>query len=319
VIEFPDNIPGMRDLPSLRQLHYLAALAEHRNFTRAAAACFVSQSTLSAGLRELETQLGVLLVERDRQKVLLTDAGREVAERARGLLAQARDLVDWTSTVKPMTGLVRLGVIPTIAPFLLPHILPELRARYPELQLGLREDVTEALLQRLGDGRLDFALLALPYETGTLQVEPLFEDPLWLVANRDTPLSRRQRLQLTPAITERLLLLEEGHCLRDHALLACGSVAPQAAKEHEATSLLTLIGMVDYGLGVALIPALALASGLADSPRLQIRELAPPAPRRTIALVARSSSARHAEMRALADAIRQCRPGSGFARGQTGI
>jgi LysR family hydrogen peroxide-inducible transcriptional activator len=319
VIEFPDNIPGMRDLPSLRQLHYLAALAEHRNFTRAAAACFVSQSTLSAGLRELETQLGVLLVERDRQKVLLTDAGREVAERARGLLAQARDLVDWTSTVKPMTGLVRLGVIPTIAPFLLPHILPELRARYPELQLGLREDVTEALLQRLGDGRLDFALLALPYETGTLQVEPLFEDPLWLVANRDTPLSRRQRLQLTPAITERLLLLEEGHCLRDHALLACGSVAPQAAKEHEATSLLTLIGMVDYGLGVALIPALALASGLADSPRLQIRELAPPAPRRTIALVARSSSARHAEMRALADAIRHCKPGSGFARGQTGI
>lgn len=226
------------------------------------------------------------------------------------ILAQARDLVDGAAAAQPMSGLLRLGAIPTIAPFVLPHILPELRDRYPELQLGLREDVTEALLQRLGDGRLDFALIALPCETGTLQVEPLFEDPLWLVANRDTPLSRRQRLQLTPEITGQLLLLEEGHCLRDHTLLACGSGAPPATREHEATSLLTLIGMVDCGLGVALIPALALASGLADSPRLQVRELAPPAPRRTIALVARKSSARHAEMRALAEAIRRCQPSS---------
>ena len=300
----------MHALPSIRQLQYLVALAEHRNFTRAAEACFVTQSTLSAGLRELETQLGVLLVERDRHKVLLTEAGRGVAERACVILAQARDLVDGAAAAQPMSGLLRLGVIPTIAPFVLPHILPELRDRYPELQLGLREDVTEALLQRLGDGRLDFALIALPCETGTLQVEPLFEDPLWLVANRDTPLSRRQRLQLTPEITGQLLLLEEGHCLRDHTLLACGSGAPPATREHEATSLLTLIGMVDCGLGVALIPALALASGLADSPRLQVRELAPPAPRRTLALVARKSSARHAEMRALAEAIRRCQPSS---------
>jgi LysR family hydrogen peroxide-inducible transcriptional activator len=296
----------MRDLPSLRQLHYLAALAEHGNFTRAAAACFVTQSTLSAGLRELETQLGVLLVERDRHKVLLTDAGREVVTRAREILAQTRDLVDWAGAVQPMSGLLRLGIIPTIAPFLLPRILPELRERYPGLQLGLREDVSEALLQRLNDGRLDFALLALPYDTGSLRVEPLFDDVLWLVASRDTPLARQQGLQLTPEITAQLLLLEEGHCLRDHALLACGSAAPQPAREHEATSLLTLIEMVDYGLGVALIPALALASGLAQSPRLQIRELAAPAPRRTIALVARNSSARHAEMRALAETVIRC-------------
>ncbi len=298
----------MRDLPSLRQLQYLVAIARHGSFTRAAEACFVTQSTLSAGLREIETQLGVLLVERDRHKVLLTDAGREVAGRACEILAHARDLVDAAGAVQPMSGTLRLGLIPTIAPFLLPRILPELRERYPALQLALREDFTEALLQRLGDGRLDFAVIALPYDTGTLQAEPLFEDALWLVANRGTPLSRRQRLQLTPAITERLLLLEEGHCLRDHTLLACDAGAPQATREHEATSLLTLIGMVDCGLGVALIPALALASGLADSPRLQVRELAPPAPRRTIALVARKSSARHAEMRALAQAIMNCQP-----------
>lgn len=298
----------MRDLPSLKQLHYLVALAEHCNFTKAAEACFVTQSTLSAGLQELETQLGTLLVERDRRKVLLTDAGREVAERARAILAQARDLVDSASAVQPMSGLLRLGVIPTIAPFLLPRILPELRERYPELRLGLREDITEALLQRLGDGRLDFALIALPYDTGTLRVEPLFEDALWLVAGRDEALTRRRRLQLTPEITDRLLLLDEGHCLRDHALLACGSAVPQAAKEHETTSLLTLIEMVDYGLGVALIPELALTGSLADSPRLQVRELAAPAPRRTIALVARNSSVRHAEMRALAQAVMRCRP-----------
>lgn len=304
----------MRDLPSLKQLHYLVALAEHRNFTRAAEACFVTQSTLSAGLQELETQLGTLLVERDRRKVLLTDAGREVVRRARAILAEARDLVDSADAAQPMSGLLRLGVIPTIAPFLLPRILPELRQRYPQLRLGLREDVTEALLQRLGDGRLDFVLMALPYETGTLRVEPLFEDVLWLVAGHDEALIRRRRLQLTPEITDRLLLLEEGHCLRDHALLACGSLAPQVAKEHETTSLLTLIGMVDYGLGVALIPEMALASGLADSPRLQVRELAPPAPRRTIALVTRNSSVRHAEMSALAQAVMRCRPSVESAR-----
>ncbi len=297
----------MRDLPSLKQLHYLVALAEHRNFTRAARACFVTQSTLSAGLRELEAQIGTLLVERDRRKVLLTDAGREVVERGRAILAQARDLVD-CAAAQPMSGVLRFGTIPTIAPFLLPRILPELRERYPALRLGLREDFTAALLQRLADGRLDFALIALPYDTGTLRVEPLFEDPLWLVASRDEPLTRHRRLQLTPTITDRLLFLEEGHCLRDHALQACEPAAPQVANEHEATSLLTLIEMVDYGLGVALIPALALDSGLTGSPRLQVRELAPPAPRRTIALAMRSSSARQAEMQALAQVVMRCHP-----------
>jgi LysR family hydrogen peroxide-inducible transcriptional activator len=298
----------MRDLPSLRQLHYLVVLAEHRNFTRAAEACFITQSTLSAGLRELETQLGAVLVERDRRHVLFTDAGREVVDRAREILAQARDLVDCVSAVRPMSGLLRLGAIPTIAPFLLPRILPELRDRYPELRLGLREDVTSALLQRLGDGRLDIALIALPYDTGALRVEPLFDDPLWLVAGRADPAARPRRPRLTAAIVARLLLLEEGHCLRDHTLQACGPAAPQAAGRHEATSLLTLIEMVEYGLGVALVPALALAGGLADSPGLQVRELVQPAPKRTIALVARSSSARDAELQALAQVVRSQAP-----------
>ncbi|MCC7257337.1 MAG: LysR family transcriptional regulator [Gammaproteobacteria bacterium] len=303
----------MRDLLSLKQLHYLVALAEHRNFTRAAEACFVTQSTLSAGLQELETQLGIVLVERDRRSVLLTDAGREVVGRASEILAQARDLVDCVGSLRPMSGLLRLGVIPTIAPFLLPRILPELRERYPDLRLSLREDFTAALLQRLGDGRLDFALIALPYDTGGLRVEPLFDDALWLVADRDDPAARLRRPQLTPALTGRLLLLEEGHCLRDHTLQACGSAPAHPAGGHEATSLLTLIGMVGYGLGVALVPALALAGGIADSSRLQIRELARPVPKRTIALVARSSSAREAELRALADAVSRAGKAARFA------
>lgn len=291
----------MRSLPSLRQLRYLVMLSETSNFTRAAAACFVTQSTLSAGLKELENLLGAQLVERDRQFVHLTPVGAAVTERARVLLAQAEDLADLAATgARPMSGTLRLGAIPTIAPFLLPSLLPVVRDRHPELRLALREDLSANLVARLGDGELDFALLALPYESEGLLVKPLFEDELWLVAPADDPSLADSTAVLDQALTDRLLFLEEGHCLRDHTLQACKPSRLASADAIEATSLLTLVQMVESGLGVALVPQLAVQAGLLNATRLASRPLSAPAPRRTIALLARRSTARLAEFNVLA-------------------
>lgn len=292
-------------LPSLRQLHYFVALAEQLNFTRAAEACFVSQSTLSASLKELESLLGAQLVERDRQVVMLTPVGREVADRARALLAATQDMVDRvTSMQEPMHLQLRLGIIPTVAPFLLPRALPRLRAAYPGLRLTLREDLTANLLARLNDGQLDFVLIALPYETGNLLIEPLFDDELWLVGRKDDPALLAKTLADTPALSDRLLLLEEGHCLRDHTLYACGGASHPAAGGIEATSLLTLVQMIESGLGIGLIPAMAVHGGLADSPTLVARPISAPGPKRTIALATRRSTPRQTEFYALGRVFR---------------
>lgn len=294
----------MAALPSLRQLQYLVALAEHLNFTRAAAACFVTQSTLSAGLKELESTLGANLVERDRQRVVITPLGAEVAARARTLIAQAEDLAELASSAgEPMAGTLRLGIIPTIAPFLLPRILPALRAKFPKLRLLLREDLTASLLARLQAAQLDFALIALPYDTGGLLERALFDDEFWLAGRAGDPAFREKRLAMTAPIAERLLLLEEGHCLREHTLAACARSAAPNASGIEATSLLTLVEMVESGIGLALVPEIALKSGLLERTELVARPLAPPAPRRTLALVARPSSARSTELQLLADFI----------------
>jgi LysR family transcriptional regulator, hydrogen peroxide-inducible genes activator len=295
-------------LPSLRQLRYLLALSETRNFTRAAEACFVTQSTLSAGLKELETMLGVQLVERDRQSVRMTPVGDAVVERARALLAGAEDLVEAASAGgKPMSGTVRLGAIPTIAPFLLPSLVPVVRERYPALRLALREDLTSNLLLRLGRGELDFALIALPFETDGLLVRTLFDDELWLVAPKGDPQLAAKRLTISPRMAERLLILEEGHCLREHTLEACGRAQVASAEGIEATSLLTLVEMVESGLGLALVPEIAIQAGLLASTHLVARPLASPAPKRTIALVARRSTARLTEFAALAEHIVEIR------------
>ncbi len=294
----------MSALPSLKQLHYLVALSTHLNFTRAAESCFVTQSTLSAGLKELEETLGTQLVERDRQSVLMTPIGHEIAARARDILAATQDLVDRVASVEePMCGVIRLGIIPTIAPFLIPASLRLLRERYPRLRLTLREDLTANLIERLENGQLDLALIALPFTTGTLRVEPLFDDPLWIIGSADEPLLRHNLIEITPELTERLLLLEEGHCLRDHTLQSCGRPTRQSGGAIEATSLLTLIQMVESGLGLALVPEIAVKSGLTDSPGLLACPLAQPGPSRTIALVARRSTSRVAELKALGEVI----------------
>jgi len=297
----------MAALPSLRQLQYLVKLAELRNFTRAAAACHVTQSTLSSGLKELESSLGARLVERDRQGVLLTPAGQEVVERARGLLAGASDLAQAASSAgSPMRGLLRLGAIPTIAPFVLPQLLQRQRKQYPDLRLALREDRTESLLERLEDGRLDFALLALPYDTGNLLVREICQDELLLVAPAGSVVSTRGNVALNARTAEHLLLLEEGHWLRQHTLQACRSKHTGGRVEGlEATSLLTLVQMAESGLGLALVPELAVRRGLLASTGLTAHRVGPPAPTRGIALVARSSTARETEFAALTTLIAQ--------------
>ena len=296
----------MTVLTSLKQLHYLVALSEQLNFTRAAEGCFVTQSTLSAGVRELESVLGAQLVERDRQTVLMTPIGLEVVERARAILAATQDLVEVAAgTGKPMTGLLRLGVIPTIAPFVLPQSVQLIRARYPELRLALREDLTASLLLRLEEGQLDFALIALPYDTANLLVEPLFDDNLWIVGRKGDPEVKARKVLVVASMSDRLLFLEEGHCLRDHALYACGASIRRSWEGMEANSLLTLVQMVETGLGIALVPEMAVKSGLTESPNLVARPLAKPSQKRTIALVARRATSRLADLKALAEVVRR--------------
>jgi LysR family transcriptional regulator, hydrogen peroxide-inducible genes activator len=289
-------------LPSLRQLRYLVELADRLNFRQAAEASFVTQSTLSAGIKELESVLGVQLVERDTRTVRITPVGEEVVARARGLLAAAEDVVAVAKgAAEPLTGLLGLGVIPTIAPFLLPGLLPALRRRHPKLQLYLREDLTERLLERLRAGQLDMALIALPFETGELVVRELFKDEFWYVAREDDSHATDQAVAVKALDPGQVLLLEEGHCLRDHAITACGPRLANAASRIEATSLNTLLQMVDGGMGVTLLPEMALKAGILKGTKLIARPFSPHVPSRKIALVARPGSARRADFELLAD------------------
>ncbi len=292
-------------LPSLRQLSYLVAIADRLSFTQAAQDCFVTQSTLSSGLKELESTLGARLVERDRQSVRLTPLGERVVERSRALLGSARDLVGFVrASAAPMTGLVRLGAIPTIAPFLLPGLVRRTREMHPELKLVLREDRTATLLERLRGGELDFALIALPYDTRGLLVRELFAEELWLISSmRQGARESTRRPKISLLDPERLLLLEEGHCLREHTLEACGLAERANPSGIEATSLVTLVQMVESGLGDALVPQMAIDSGFLAGASVLPKRFAPPVPTRRIALAARTSTTRTEEFEFLAEVL----------------
>ncbi len=291
----------MSALPSLRQLSYLVRLSERLNFTQAAEASFVTQSTLSGGIQELERQLGVQLVERDRQHVRMTPIGAEIVERARVLLSMAADLVEHASrAAEPMTGLLRLGAIPTIAPFMLPALVRTARDRHPRMRIALREDTTVRLLQQVRDGALDFGLIALPWDTTGLKVRALFDDELWLIAAEGDPAAKPARPSVASLDPERLLLLEEGHCLRSHTLEGCGLTERANSSGIEASSVTTLVQMVEEGLGIALLPEMAVRAGLLVGSSVIARPIGAPAPRRGIALVARASTARVEEFEVLA-------------------
>ncbi len=294
-------------LPTLKQLQYLVALKDHGHFGRAAEACFVTQSTLSAGLRELESLIGITLVERTRRVVRFTPLGLRIAEKAQRVLREAEELGDLARAAgKPLSGDLRMGVIPTIAPFLLPRILPRLRTAWPDLKLYLREETSGAACDSLHRGHLDCVLLALPYHCGDIESVDLFLDRLFVAypeGEMDTP--PRDMIAAADIDETRLLLLEDGHCLKDHVLAACNRPEMRAEAAMLGTSLHTLVQMVDNGLGVTLLPAMALDAGILDNTHVVAKPLAADHPARRIALAWRRGSPREKEFKLLADALRE--------------
>ncbi|HSR65777.1 MAG TPA: LysR substrate-binding domain-containing protein [Xanthomonadaceae bacterium] len=278
---------------NLRDLRYLVALADHKHFGRAAAASFVSQPTLSTQIRKLEDELGVALVERAPRRVMLTPVGREIAERARRVLAEVGQMTEIARRSQdPEAGTVRLGLFPTLAPYLLPHVLPRIRARFPRLELLLVEEKTDQILARLGDGRLDAGLLALPLHDEQLHVEPLFEEPFVLAVPETHPFARRDKpLDLRDLDDQHLLLLEEGHCLRDQALDVCRAAGASERDGFRATSLETLRQMVAAGVGITLLPTLAVQPPVPPSPDVRLLPFKGRPPSREIAMAWRRSSA----------------------------
>lgn len=296
---------------TLRQLQYLLAVADTLSFRRAAEMCHVSQPSLSAQISELEDRLGVRAFERDRRRVLLTAAGRELVDRARRVVAEADELVAAARRAgDPLAGTLRLGVIPTISPYLLPSVTPRLRTRFPRLTVAWIEEKTDLLLHNLEAGALDAALVALEADLGDVEHEVIARDPFVLVAPKDHPLGRGKAAAVPADLRgAEVLLLDEGHCFRNQALELCGKVRARPA-DFRATSLTTLVQMVAGGAGLTLLPALAVPTE-ARRARLAVRPFAVPAPARTVALVWRKGSPLAAALRAVAGAIREAYPAAG--------
>lgn len=292
-------------LPTLKQLQYLVALREHGHFGKAADACFVTQSTLSAGLRELETVLGVVLVERTRRMVRFTALGERIAEKAVRVLREADELAELARAEgKPLHGELRMGVIPTIAPFLLPAMLPLLRDEWPSLKLYLREETSHAACEALHRGQLDCVLLALPFACGDVDFAPLFEDRLF-VAFPQGEAPAGETVEVDAIDENRMLLLEDGHCLKDHALAACNRPELRAHAAMMGTSLHTLVQMVDNGLGLTFVPSMAIEAGILDGTHVDAKPLRSDHGFRRVALIWRRSSPRENEFQMLAETLRR--------------
>jgi LysR family hydrogen peroxide-inducible transcriptional activator len=292
-------------LPTLRQLQYLVALQDHGHFGRAAQSCFITQSTLSASLRELETLLGSTLVERSRRVIRFTPLGNRIVAKARLVLRSTEELADMAQAERePLTGDLRMAVIPTIAPFLLPPLLPRLRAEHPQLRLFLREEPSGAACDSLHRGLVDCVLLAMPFACGDIAHERLFEDRL-LVAAPAGEVSGEVRPDDISA--GRMLLLEDGHCLKDHALAACNRPDLRSSAMMLGTSLHTLVQMVDNRLGVTLVPEMAITAGLLEGTSVEVHPLVSENANREVALIWRQGSSREAEFRLLAAELRRLR------------
>ncbi|MEP6633525.1 MAG: LysR substrate-binding domain-containing protein [Luteimonas sp.] len=291
---------------NLRDLRYFVALAEHKHFGRAAAACFVSQPTLSTQIRKLEEELGIVLVERAPRKVMLTPAGRDIAARARGIVDDVEQMKEAARRSRdPEAGTVRLGMFPTLGPYLLPHVVPLLGARFPKLELLLVEEKSDVLLTRLREGKLDAGLLALPVHDDQLHTEFLFEESFVLAVSKQHPLAGKASLSIKELGKQRLLLLEDGHCLRDQALDVCQLAGAHEMTDFQATSLETLRQMVAANVGVTLLPTLAIKPPVARSEAIHLLGFSDSHPSRRIAMVWRRSSAMTAFLQQLAEVFRQ--------------
>jgi LysR family hydrogen peroxide-inducible transcriptional activator len=290
-------------LPTMRQLQYLLALAKYRSFSRAADACCVTQSSLSGAIKELEATLGRRLVDRDKRRVLITAAGEEAIARARRILGEAEGLIDWArSGTAPLSGTLRLGVIPTIAPFLLPRLLPRLKTTFPALALRLREGTTAALLDALKAGEIELLLMAFPYNAPGLETAIVGADPL-LLAEPGATSDPAAPAAIEDIADRPLLLLEDGHCLRDHALSAC-SLPTARVDEFGATSLFTLTRLVEAGYGATLLPKIAVDAGLCENAKLAVRPLRSPVPARQIGLAWRRNAGHGDDYRLLGDFLK---------------
>ena len=290
-------------MPSTRQLLYFAALAEHRHFGKAAAVSFVSQSAFSVAIRELETLLGVGLVDRTNRRVTITALGQEVASQARLCIRDMEALVTLAQSERsPLAGPLRLGVIPTIAPFLLPRVLPRLRKLLPKLRLFLHEGTTAEIHGKLLKGELDLLLLALPFELDNVEVHPLFRDAFRLACRRGTRLVNPNQYRYSRLDRDAVLLLDDGHCLREHAISACRLKGTEKISPFAASSLLTLIEMVDADLGITFLPEMAEGSALLAGTRVETHAL-PERNFREIGFAWRQGSTRGAEFRKLGEHV----------------
>jgi LysR family hydrogen peroxide-inducible transcriptional activator len=288
---------------TLRQLRYLTALAQHRHFGRAAEACAVSQPALSMQIRELEKTLGVGVIERRPGEVVFTEIGLEVAQRADRVLAAARDLTDFARhRGRLLSGRLQLGIIPTLAPYVLPKILPALQQRFPDLRIELRETQTKVLMHELARGTLDAVMLALPVGEAEIETMALFEDAFLLAVPAADPRTAGARVTIGDIDQQRMILLEEGHCLRDQALAFCASSRPDAAMSLGATSLATVMQMVANGYGITLLPRVAVDVEVRDE-RVKLLRFAAPEPGRTIGLAWRRTSPRKADFAALGQLV----------------
>lgn len=295
----------MKTLPSLKQLEYLTALAQTVHFGRAADLCNVTPSTLSAGIRDLEVLLGAPVAERTKRTVIMTALGLEIASAANRLLGDAEQIMAMAQPAAgPLCGDLKLGVIPTIGPFLLPHAVRHLHAKFPDLRLQLQEAKTTELLELLAAGRLDIALIALPFQIDAFGSKILFEDQFRFACPDSHALSGKPEISLNDIATDQLMLLEEGHCLRGHALSACHINPAQKRMDFEATSIHTLVQMVGMGLGVTLLPQISIDAGVLKGTGIRHIPLADAASRQ-IGLVWRKATTRFAEFQLLGDELQQ--------------
>lgn len=294
----------MNHLPTTKQLRYFVALEQYEHFGKAADACFVSQPAFSVAIKELENMLNIQLVDRTNKNVTVTNLGRDIARQARVVLRDLDDMVDIAKgNQAPLTGQLKLGVIPTIAPFLLPKLLPALRKSFPALKLYLKEDLTDRVYERLMEGELDLILIALPYELRNVSEMPLFDDHFFLAHHHKSTLLDPAHYNLNSLPSDSILLLEDGHCLRDHALSACNIKNADKVSNITATSLLTLVQMVDADLGITYLPEMAVNSALLKNTRIKTIAL-DSGSFRQIGLVWRKASTRHDEFTMLGNFIR---------------
>ncbi|HEX5648487.1 MAG TPA: LysR substrate-binding domain-containing protein [Steroidobacteraceae bacterium] len=290
---------------NLRDLRYLVALADERHFRKAAERCFVSQPTLSAQVRKLEEYLGVPLVERQPKRVALTPTGEKIVRRARLLLQEADAIVELARNDRdPLAGPLKLALIPTVGPYLLPHVAGRLRKELPRLKLMLYEYQTEPLLEKLRAGELDLGVVALPTALDGLESAELYEEPFTLAVPASHPLADHERIRIDDLRGETLLLLEDGHCLRDQALEVCSRIRVNEAQDYRATSLETLRQMVAAGHGITLLPELAAETPVGTARGLRIKPFSRPAPSRTIGAVWRKSTTRAPAIEAIVAAVR---------------